>query len=394
MRTHVVPRRWTWSLVIPAVLAACSAPESVADGYHVWAADQNGNRIHVLDPEGAVHSELDLAAELGSDRPHTHHLSAEADLLFLASTVSNQASVHRTSDGSLLAVVDDVGKAPHAVQPHPRDPRRAYVANIAPRDTGPDGRPDAGETLTELVQGDDGAWSAARRLDLASEPMLADERLFPSRRPVLVGFTADGREMLVSLFDGGVASVDLEEWEVIRAWGNDRVRRHATLVLPSPDGKELYVTGGSDEESWLHLFDVSGEPRLVVSHDLSPWGLDAHGAAIDRERDELWIVHRASGTLTVHPMDGLRSDGTPVDVVELEGETPDLIDISPDGRRAYVSLRGPEPAPTIPFPLKGKTPGVAVLDVPGRALLSVRPLGDPQRADFHGIAVVPGGPSR
>lgn len=376
-------------LAVPLVLLACSSPEASTADYRVWAADQNGNRMYVLDPEGETLSELDLTAKLGSDRPHTHHLSPDSAVLFVAHTISNQASMHRSTDGALLAVVEDVGKAPHAVQPHPLDPGRAYVSNIAPRGTDDDGEPDRGETITELVRGEDGDWTIGRRLDLTAEPLLADTARFPSRRPVLVGFSRDGSEMLVTLFDGGVASVDLEAWRVSRSWGNDRVRRHATLALPSPDGSELYVTGGSDAESWLYVFDVSEEPRLVASHDLSEWGLDAHGAAVDRERRELWIVHRASGTLTVHPLETLHTDPAPVSVLEVAGETPDLIEISPDGRRAYVSLRGPEPAPTIPFPLKGETPGVAVLDVPGRTLLGVRALGDPEEGDFHGIAVVP-----
>jgi hypothetical protein len=357
----------------------------------VWAADQNGNRIYVLGPDGETLSDIDLAAQVGADRPHTHHLAPDTRLLFFANTVSNQASVHLASDGSVAAVVEAVGKSPHAVQPHPHDPRRAYVSNIAPRGQTTDGRPDAGESITELERGTDSGWEVARRLDLAGEPALADEERFPSRRPVLVGFTADGNEMLVSLFDGGVASVDLKTWRVVRAWGNDRVRRHATLVLPSPDGRELYVTGGSDRESWLYVFDVTGTPRLVAAHDLSPWGRDAHGAAVDRVRGELWVVHRASGTLTVHRLEEIRTVGTPVASLDLGGETPDLFEISHDGRRGYVTLRGPEPAPTIPFPLKGRTPGIAVIDVPARAVLAIRPLGNPERSDFHGIAIVPVG---
>lgn len=53
-------------------------------------------------------------------------------------------------------------------------------------------------------------------------------------------------------------------------------------------------------------------------------------------------------------------------------------------------MRGPNPAPTIPFPLKGNTPGVAVVDVPGRKLLEVVALGDSQQGDFHGLAIVRG----
>lgn len=374
---------------LPALLVACRPAESPSPDYRVWAADQSGNVVHVLDPDGRQVQAVDLAASVGADRPHTLYLGRDRQLLFFANTVSNQAAVHRAEDGALLSVVEGVGKAPHAVQPHPDDARRAYVSNIAPRAADAEGRPDAGETLLELVRGPEDGWRAARRLDLTAEEALADSGRFPSWRPVVVGFGADGRHALVTLFDGGVAALDLEEWRVVDAWGNDRVHRHATLAVASPDRREVYVTGGSAEEAWLYVFDTSGRPELVAAHDLSAWGRDAHGAAVDPGRRELWVTHRASGTVTVHGLSDLRSDGTPVAVLDLEGETPDLIEISPDGLRAYVTLRGPNPAPTIPFPLAGRTPGVAVIDVPGRSLLEVIPLGDPEASDFHGVAVVP-----
>jgi hypothetical protein len=52
-----------------------------------------------------------------------------------------------------------------------------------------------------------------------------------------------------------------------------------------------------------------------------------------------------------------------------------------------VTLRGPKPAPTIPHATVGETPGVAIVDVPGRKLIGVVKLGDQQLADFHGIFV-------
>ena len=61
--------------------------------------------------------------------------------------------------------------------------------------------------------------------------------------------------------------------------------------------------------------------------------------------------------------------------------------LSPDSRRAYVTLRGPKPAPTIPHATVGETPGVTVVDVAGRKVLNVVKLGDPQGADFHGIFI-------
>jgi hypothetical protein len=63
-----------------------------------------------------------------------------------------------------------------------------------------------------------------------------------------------------------------------------------------------------------------------------------------------------------------------------------LIVISPDQRRAYVSLRGPTPAPTIPHATVGETPGVSIIDISSRKLSKVVHLGD-KAADFHGIFI-------
>ncbi|HEY7679385.1 MAG TPA: hypothetical protein VIC04_02630 [Terriglobia bacterium] len=54
-----------------------------------------------------------------------------------------------------------------------------------------------------------------------------------------------------------------------------------------------------------------------------------------------------------------------------------------------VTLRGPKPAPTIPFALAGESAGVVVIDVPNRKVVKVVKLGDPQTGDFHGVMVLP-----
>lgn len=376
------------SALIPAVtLPVVLLLGDHSAAFEVWAADQNGNTIYRLDAAGTVLGSVDVKAQVGGERPHTIHVSQDGRWLFAAQMVSNQATVHELPSGTPVAVIDTVGKSPHAVQPHPTDPARAYVSNIAPQARDAAGRPDRGESITELTRGTDGRWVVSRRLDLRAAPALADSARFPSRRPVLVGFSADGTTMLVTLFHGGAAVVDLQAWRVVDAWGAERMPAHSTVATASPDRRELYVTSGSATTSWLYVFDVSGPPRLVASHDLARWGQDAHGAAVHPNGRELWVVHRASGTITVHPMDRLRTTHEP-GVVSLGGEIPDLIEFGPDGRYAFVTLRGPKPAPTIPFPLAGKTPGVAIVDAAARALVKVVPLGDAGESDFHGIAIV------
>lgn len=374
--------------------AAASDSPAQRPAYIVWAADQNGNLLYVLDPEGAVVRLMDSVTLGGARRPHMLWGVARDPHVYSANTVSNSVTVLGRDDGSVKAVIPTVGKSPHAAQPHPTRPDRIYVMNIGPQAVGADGTPDRGETITEIVR-QSGAtapsWRVARFLDLKADPALADTSRFPSRRPVCVGFSKDGRLMLVTLFNGGLAVVDLEGWKVSKAWGRAEVAQHGCGFASSSDRGELYVTAGDMHSSWLYVFDVAGtEPQLVRTHNLSATGQDAHGAYVDPVRQDLWIVHRVSSNVTIHPLATIRRADHQFALIAFAGKTPDLIAFSPDAARAFVTLRGPKPAPTIPHATVGETPGIAILDVPNRKLLAVVKLGDQQAGDFHGIFVPAG----
>jgi YVTN family beta-propeller protein len=378
---------------LAAVLFAglAAAPGLQAPAYEVWAADQNGNLIYVLDPAGKVLRTIDSSTLGNARRPHMLWGVPRDGYVYSANTVANSVTVLDRNDGSVKGVITSVGKSPHSAQPNPRRPDRIYVTNIGPRATDAEGRPDRGETITEITRSGRGAsvrWEIARRLDLKGDPALADTTTFPSRRPVCVGFSPDGRSMLVTLFDGGLAVVDLDAWRVSKAWGLDQIAQYGCGFAESPDRRELYVTAGDMHASWLYVFDVSGrEPQLVRTHNLSAAGQDAHGVSVDPRRRDLWIMHRVSSTATIHPLATIRSADHQYVKMAFVGKTPDLIALSPDGERAYVTLRGPKPAPTIPHATVGETPGVAILDVPNRRLLEIVKLGDQETGDFHGVFV-------
>jgi DNA-binding beta-propeller fold protein YncE len=193
--------------------------------------------------------------------------------------------------------------------------------------------------------------------------------------------------MLVTLFNGGLAVVDLQGWSVVKGWGKQTVAENGCGFAASPAGDELYVTAGNQKGSWVYVFDVKSEPQLVASHNLSQLGQDAHGASVDAATHTLWIVHRVSNNATLHPLNTIRQTDHQPGVIDFVGKTPDLIMHSPDHRRAYVTLRGPKPAPTIPHATVGDTPGIGIIDVPGRKLLTIVKLGDQSAADFHGLFI-------
>jgi DNA-binding beta-propeller fold protein YncE len=374
-----------------ATLVLGCAGAARAQTYQVWAADQNGNVVYVLDAEARVLRTLDSTALGNARRPHMLWGVPRDAFIYSANTVSGSVTVLARADGSVRAVVQAVGKSPHAAQPNPHRPDRIYVANIGPQAPGPDGTPDRGETISEIVRSDGPsgpAWTVARFLDLKAEAALADTAQFPSRRPVCMGFSADGRVMLVTLFNGGLAAVDLGQWKVTKAWGRGDVAQHGCGFASSPEGAELYITAGDMHSSWLYVFDVAGaEPQLVRTHNLSRSGQDAHGVAIDSGRRELWVAHRVSSNVTIHSLATLRTAQHVWSTIAAVGKTPDLIAFAPDASRAFITLRGPKPAPTIPHATVGETPGVSIIDVAARRLIRVVPLGNQETGDFHGIVV-------
>jgi len=374
-------------LALTLVLTGCAdAPRQAAASYEVWALDQNTDTLYVLDPGGNALRTVGGTGLGAARRPHMLWGVPGDEYVYSANTVSNSVTVLSSRDGTMKAVIDNVGKAPHAAQPNPARPDRIYVANIGPREV-KDGKADRGETITEVVRGAGPTWAIGRMLDLKSDPALADSARYPSRRPVCFGFSLDGRYMLATLFNGGLAVVDLQTWTVSKSWGKDVIAEHGCGFAVSPSRDELYVTAGGLNSSWLYVFDVRGEPQLVASHDLSRWGRDAHGVAIDPRTQTLWVLHRVTSNVSVHPLAAIRNPQQQPGVIDFVGKTPDLITMSPDYRRAYVTLRGPKPAPTIPHATVGDTPGIGVIDVPGRKLVKVMPLGDQAAGDFHGLFI-------
>ncbi len=362
--------------------------------YVIWAADQNANDLYILNPDGEVLEVLNQATLGGAERPHMLWGIPPDPFVYSANSVSGDVTVLDSRSNEVVAVVGDVGKLPHAAQPNPARTDNIYVSNIGPQEMDEDGNPDLGETISEIVrtEGDNGySWEVTRFMDLKAESVLADDELFPSRRPVCAGFTPDGRYKMVTLFNGGLAVIDLDEWRVSKAWGKDEIAEHGCGFAESPIEGEIYVTAGGMHSSYLYVFDMTGdEPELVATHNLSETGQDSHGAWVDRERNELWVVHRVSDNATIHPLDTIRDEDHEYEEMEFVGSTPDLISMSPSSDRAFITLRGPNPAPTIPHDIVGERTGISIIDVAAREIIEVVELGDEEMGDFHAIFIPQG----
>ena len=168
-------------------------------------------------------------------------------------------------------------------------------------------------------------------------------------------------------------------------------------------------TAGNPFESDLYAFSLAAfgstpsapnepTPALVFSHD-GRGAVDSHGAIATKHGRYLWAGDRAANRMIVVDT----STDSVVHEIDLVGSlssdpAPDLLDISPAGNRAYVSLRGPNPltgnAPGANNAV-GATPGVGVLRVEDGgatgALQALAPITNVvagvERADIHAIRV-------
>ncbi|MCW1916387.1 hypothetical protein OJ996_22555 [Luteolibacter sp. GHJ8] len=150
----------------------------------------------------------------------------------------------------------------------------------------------------------------------------------------------------------------------------------------------------------------SPSPKVVFDHGPTPvtpetrGRTDSHGLVFTPHKDHLWVVDRADNRVIVVDPDKDKI----VNEILLGGApsadpAPDLIRFSPDGDRAYASLRGPNPLtgnnPAFNNAV-GLTPGLGVIDVRQRGkvgkLLRVIPTTNKdatgvERSDPHGIHI-------
>src|SRR5262249_38332160 len=81
-----------------------------------------------------------------------------------------------------------------------------------------------------------GAGHAPQDGGLKAAPALSDTNLYPRRRPVCVGFSKDSHYMLATLFNGELAVVDLQAWNVMKSWGKNDIAENGCGFAASPSG--------------------------------------------------------------------------------------------------------------------------------------------------------------
>jgi YVTN family beta-propeller protein len=310
--------------------------------------------------------------------PHMIEFTPDHRYGFVASPGSGDVTVIRAFDRRVVATIPTGPRTHHAaVSP---DGRTVVVSVIGATDAPWDGK------LVEILVDPDG-----QRFEIGRQLVLAEDSLFASRSTefletggaVCLAFTADGRHGYVTLgpdlAEGGVVVLDIETFRLIEVFAPGEVQANCGTIL-SPDGQRMYLVGGDGETGVWHAVDTA--TRRPIHHGESH-GHDAHGSAFTPDGREYWLVNRITSNAVVIDPSTLEV----IAEIPFVGKTPDIIAFSPEGRYAFITLRGPNPV-TMPHVAVGETPGFAVIDVSTRELVElVEPArGDP-RSDFHAIAV-------
>jgi DNA-binding beta-propeller fold protein YncE len=192
---------------------------------------------------------------------------------------------------------------------------------------------------------------------------------------------------------GGLIVLDVVTGEIVQAFDPEQVRANCGIGFSADGTRAIANWSGTfgpdvvDGEGEWYVIDTTSFEVLLAAPSA---GVDAHGVRITPDGRELWQVNRGTGN-------GLRIDARTFDVLGAidAGDSPDILDFSPDGRIAYVTQRGPNPLSGDPHVSKGIRPGVLVIDVAtGAAITRLDPLtvtgtdGEVLN-DVHGIGVRP-----
>src|SRR5205823_2073684 len=128
-------------------------------------------------------------------------------------------------------------------------------------------------------------------------------------------------------FSGFVVKVDTVEMKVT---GEVSVGGLPVDVKLSPDGRVFYVTNQDPNHSGVSVV----EPDAMREVQFIPTPAGAHGLYISRDSHSLYVSNRLAGSISVIDLDTRTIRAT-----WYTGGSPDMIQISPDGRQLWVSSR-------------------------------------------------------
>ncbi len=371
--------------------------------HETWVLDQGTDRISIYNSDHELVSAINVSPEAlrqvnpafepasGVTVPHMIDFDSEWRYAFVAATAGGATIVIDTDEREVVAVLlTGAGSHMAAVTP---DDDAVWVAAIG------------AQQLVEIPLDLDANTPVFEIGAVVSvEALLTEQADFewPSFSPVCHQYNDAGTEAWVTLgpgiAQGGLFVFDTSTHEVIHAYDPAEVRANCGVAFSDDDSRVLAnwsgvfgeAAGGNDEDGTWYVFDSETKELLQTS---SSEGVDAHGLRLNPRKGVYWQVNRGSNDGVIIDEDDLTVVGTfPA------GDSPDILDFSPDGKLAYISQRGPVPRSGDPHVATGANPGVIVVDtetfevvaelIPDRATL---PPGHDRAGEFandvHGLGV-------
>jgi DNA-binding beta-propeller fold protein YncE len=425
-----------WTVALASVVAASTAEASGRGTYEVWAIDQSnsagksyGGTLYIWDGH-----DLENRHRASSAPADVVDLGAASAEFCLDSTGANPVRPHMIAINAAQshAIISFVASG-HVLfmQAATREPvacfrmssgaggaRQAHMSTPSPDGTYVTVANQNGKLFERILTDystNTFVHDTAATLNLAtcttpSGLPCESAALRPDNAPICPITESTSRFTFVTLRGGGLFVVDSRSTPMRIVGEYDTSTVHGNGCLGAEVPGKMYIDSGGGTAANLfqadvYAFPVTGYsdlnpsntpvPTLVFSSDAE--GDDAHGAAITKHGQYLWIANRGLNYLWVVDT----ATDTIANTILLEGDvsddpTPDLIAMSPNGSHGFVSLRGPVPLTADPHVSTGSTPGVGILKVTegGRNAVfeAVAPVsnidaGGIERADVHAMTV-------
>jgi hypothetical protein len=428
----------TLIVVLAVAFAVGTAPRgggmlAVAQGgsgsaYEVWAIDQSdttadgGGTLYIVEggvltgdaqgaPEvidlgGAVRAFCLERSGTAPRRPHMMLFNAAHSHALITFVATGHVLFMETASRSPVACID-VGEQAHAAYPAANQ-EFAIVANQNGKLLQRIRTNYAANTFTLEEH-------ATLNLATCTTPSGApcqDMTLRPDNAPICPVLDAAGRWAFVTLRGGGLLVVDATatpmaiiaeyDQETIAPNGCGGIERGGTMYI-NAGGGTMTVPLRADLYA-IPMAGLSATPSapntpapLVVFKQTGR--VDSHGAALMRGGAVLWVGDRAGNKIVIVDT----ASNTVIGEIDLTGRlsddpAPDLMDVSPDGGWAFMTLRGPLPLTgniAVAANAVGATPGIGVVrvneDGRGGAFVNVARIthlvDGNEAADPHAIAV-------
>ncbi len=333
--------------------------------YEVWVPDQGYDKILIYSvTEGDGDVKISKSGEIALASPSPEPTVAPHILLFgpgykrayVAGVRAGGIFVVDTEKRTVITRIT-TGRTAHAATPS-WDGSRIWVANVGDNN------------IVEIMASGD-TYTKGRTIATDPRPSCA----FWSRDDSVFWVVTGGPANAPPDSAGTITVVNEKAGQVTKVI--QPIGRDGCAVVPSYDERWLYGSSPT-------LFTVADAKTGQIVKKIQPSGKDAHGFMPTPDGKYILLaVRQADAVDVLDAQSHQRLRTIPV------GSRPDLFDLSPSGRYAFISLRG-KAITGDPHALTGTESGFAVLDIQTwRVVAKVRVEG--ANSDIHGIATRPSG---